>query len=165
MVTKADYTITENFLDDEAFKFIEQQLMGTQFPWFFQPGVVEENDDGLWTYLAHQFFAENRPQSNYMQLLQPLLDSITPKAIIRAKANCYQRSEKIHQHNFHIDGDYDHNLSILSINTCDGFTVLEDGTKIESKRYRLLTINGSKKHASTTCTNTQNRINIGVNYF
>jgi hypothetical protein len=160
-----DYDIKDNFLDKDAFKFIEEQLMGSHFPWFFQPGVVEEGDDGLWTYLAHQFFAENRPQSNYMQLLQPLLDSITPKAIIRAKANCYQRSEKIHQHNFHIDGDYDHNLSILSINTCDGFTVLEDGTKIESKRNRLLTINGSKKHASTTCTNTQNRINIGVNYF
>ena len=75
-----DYDIKDNFLDKDAFKFIEEQLMGSHFPWFFQPGVVEEGDDGLWTYLAHQFFAENRPQSNYMQLLQPLLDSITPKA-------------------------------------------------------------------------------------
>ena len=165
MVTKADYTITENFLDDEAFKFIEQQLMGTQFPWFFQPGVVEENDDGLWTYFAHQFFAENRPQSNYIQILQPLFDRLNPKALVRAKANCYIRSEKLHQHNFHIDGDYDHNLAILSINTCNGFTVLEDGTKIESKRNRLLIINGSQKHASTTCTDAQMRVNIGVYFF
>ena len=165
MVTKADYTITENFLDDEAFKFIEQQLMGTQFPWFFQPGVVEENDDGLWTYFAHQCFAENRPQSNYIQILQPLFDRLNPKALVRAKANCYIRSEKLHQHNFHIDGDYDHNLAILSINTCNGFTVLEDGTKIESKRNRLLIINGSQKHASTTCTDAQMRVNIGVNFF
>ena len=165
MVTKADYTIEDNYLDEDAFKFIEQQLMGTQFPWFYQAGVVGDGEDGLWTYLTHQFFAEHRTQSNYMQILQPLLDKLNPKALIRAKANCYQRSEKLHQHNFHIDGDYDHNLAILSINTCDGFTVLDDGTKIESKRNRLLIINGSKKHASTTCTNTQNRVNIGVNYF
>ena len=160
-----DYKIEDNFLDKDTFMFIEDQLMGTQFPWYFQPGVVEEGDDGLWTYLAHQFFAENRQQSNYMQVLQPFIDMLKPRALIRVKANCYPRSETSHQHNFHIDGDYTHNLALLSINTCNGFTVLEDGTKIESKRNRLLLIDGSTKHASTTCTDAQIRVNVGVNFF
>jgi len=56
-------------------------------------------------------------------------------------------------------------LALLSINTCNGFTVLEDGTKIESKRNRLLLIDGSTKHASTTCTDAQIRVNVGVNFF
>ena len=54
--------------------------------------------------------------------------------------------------------------SLTSYNN-DGFTVLHDGTKIESKRNRLLLFDGSKPHHSTNCTDDWRRININFNYF
>ena len=41
---------------------------------------------------------------------------------------------------------------------------LEDGTKIDSIANRILLFDSSKKHCSTTTTNTFARINININF-
>jgi hypothetical protein len=51
------------------------------------------------------------------------------------------------------------------LNTCDGFTSLDDGTKIESIENRLLLFDSNKPHASSTCTNAKARFNMNFNYF
>jgi hypothetical protein len=55
--------------------------------------------------------------------------------------------------------------TVFSLNTCDGFTSLEDGTKIESIENRLLLFDSNKPHASSTCTNAKARFNMNFNYF
>ena len=59
---------------------------------------------------------------------------------------------------------WNHKTAIFYINSNNGFTVLENDTKIESIENRLLLFNGSKKHHSTSCTNSGARININFNY-
>ena len=51
------------------------------------------------------------------------------------------------------------------INTNNGFTILEDGEKIETKENRMLLFDASKKHKSTTCTDNIYKCNIIFNYF
>ena len=58
-----------------------------------------------------------------------------------------------------------HNGAVFSLNTCDGFTSLDDGTKIESIENRLLLFDSNKPHASSTCTNAKARFNMNFNYF
>ena len=51
------------------------------------------------------------------------------------------------------------------MNTCDGYTKLKDGTKIDSVANRVLLFDPSKEHCSTTTTNVPARFNININYF
>ena len=87
------------------------------------------------------------------------------KALNRMKLNLYPRTDKIEVHEPHIDYDYDHKGCLFSFNTCDGYTKLEDGTKIQSVENRALLFNPSTLHSSTSTTNAKARINININYF
>ena len=64
----------------------------------------------------------------------------------------------------HIDYNFSHSGAILSLNTCDGYTKLEDGTKIDSVANRILLFDPGEEHASTTTTNVSARFNINMNY-
>ena len=54
--------------------------------------------------------------------------------------------------------------SILYMNTNDGYTLFEDGTKVESVMNRLITFPYNMKHAGTTCTDVPFRMVINFNY-
>ena len=84
--------------------------------------------------------------------------------LLRVKANMYPSTDKIFEHAPHVDYDYSVKGAILSLNTCDGFTRLEDGTKVDSVANRMLFFDSSRPHNSSTTTNVQTRINININY-
>ena len=80
----------------------------------------------------------------------------------------------VYENSYHIDiGNLRNNdeklrqwtTSIYYLNSNNGYTEFEDGTKIESVANRLVLIDGSQKHCSTNCTDETVRVNIGVNYF
>ena len=87
------------------------------------------------------------------------------KSMIRVKINSYLKDDKLREHELHTDYNYYNNGAVLSINTCDGYTKLEDGTKIQSVANRMLLFDASKPHCSTNTTNKQRRVNINFNYF
>ena len=87
------------------------------------------------------------------------------KALIRIKINMYPNTEILKEHGMHIDFPFSHKTALLSINTCDGYTKLEDGTKIDSVANRILLFDASTPHTSSTCTNQPVRVNININYF
>jgi hypothetical protein len=55
--------------------------------------------------------------------------------------------------------------SILYLNTNNGYTKFEDGTKVDSIKNRLLTFPTHMRHTSSTCTDENYRINININYY
>ena len=67
-------------------------------------------------------------------------------------------------HPFGIHFDWNHNGGVFSLNTCDGFTVI-DGEEIPSVANRMLFFDPSIMHHSTNCTNDPCRMNINFNYF
>ena len=87
------------------------------------------------------------------------------KALIRIKANCYPKTHEIYEHGMHTDFKWTHKTALFSINTCDGYTKLKDGTKINSVANRILLFDASEEHCSTTTTDTFARVNININYF
>ena len=86
------------------------------------------------------------------------------KSLIRIKANLYTRTNTIEHHADHTDLPFEHKTALFYLNNNNGLTVLEDGTKVESVENRLLLFDGSKKHHSTSSTDSV-RININFNYF
>ena len=165
------HKVIDNFLDEEYFDSLvtlftdKEKTNNTIMPWFFgssiaYPGVIK---DKLF-YMAHLFYEDNMPRSNYYDNLIPLLEKLEVRCLIRIKANLFPNTEILHEHPMHWDYPYSHSGAILSLNTCDGYTKLEDGTKIDSVANRVLLFDSSEKHCSTTTTNVSARINININF-
>ena len=92
-------------------------------------------------------------------------------AWIRIKANANPRTEKIVVSGFHQDVserrllESEPKTAIFYINSNDGYTLFEDGTKVESVANRVVTFPANLKHTGTSCTDKTCRIVINFNYF
>ncbi len=174
-----EYKVIDNFLEKEYFEnlvtfFTNRELRDDGdaielLPWFLQQSInnpseyPSERDSKLF-YMTHMFYDKNTPCSEYFHKIIPILEKLDVRCLIRAKGNLYPNTEKIQEHSMHTDYPFSHSGALLSLNTCDGYTKLADGTKIESVANRILLFNGSKKHCSTTTTNVFARCNINLCY-
>jgi len=163
----SNYQVIDDVLHTTDFLEIKSQIMNINFPLFFSNYVVGDKDENLeHFYFTHLIYENHRLNSSqeYWRILTPLLKFIKAKAIIRIKVNAYPNVNKFLIHNPHADYSFEHKGALYSLNNCNGYTILEDGTKIESKENRLLLFDSSKNHQSTTCTDQKMRYNININY-
>ena len=139
-------------------------------PWFFQPSISYPKGHKKWAvedklfYMIHILYDQNMPVSPHYDKMIPLLEKLNANCLLRVKANLYPNTEILHEHPMHTDSDYSESTALLSLNTCDGYTKLKDGTKIDSVANRVLLFNASEEHCSTTTTNVSVRITININY-
>ena len=160
------YTIKDNFLNQVDFDNIKKGILGNTFPWYFSDGVSSPKKHKDHFYWTHSFFIHTAGiMSPAHKILIPLLKKLKPKAIIRIRANLYSNQGKMVEHENHSDYPFKHKGAIFSLNTCNGFTVLKDNTRIKSVANRLLMFNPSFPHHSSTCTDAQMRCIININYF
>ena len=166
------YEVIDNFLDEEYFDslvtlFVEKERGEGNLimPWYFKSSIakVEEVQDNLF-YMVHMVYNENQPHSSFYKNIIPLLRKLEVKCLLRIKANFYPNTHILREHPMHVDFHFPHSAALLSLNTCDGYTKLKDGTKIDSVANRILLFDASGEHCSTTTTNVSARINININY-
>ena len=165
------YEVIDNFLDEEYFDSLVTLLTDNDkegnriMPWFLQSSITKQRvvEDTLF-YMIHMFYDENRPVSPLCDKLIPLVKKLEVNCLLRIKANLYPNTHILQEHPMHEDYDFSHSSAILSLNTCDGYTKLKDGTKIDSVANRMLLFDASEVHCSTTTTNVPARININFNY-
>ena len=175
MTEKTNYEIIDNFFPLDEFN----ELYGFLLP----PKLIKGQEQLCWGYTHNVINMEGKGEEDWRLLyfvhmayehtiLSAMTDKILPhckqlniKTLIRMKINLYPNTETIKEHGMHIDYDFPHKAGILSINTCDGYTKLEDGTKIDSVANRMLLFDASTPHSSSTCTNQPTRVNININYF
>ena len=83
---------------------------------------------------------------------------------MRALVKFYPYTETVHEHSPHVDYPFSNYGAVFSLNTCDGFTRLSDGTKVESVENRMVFFDSSKPHNSSTTSNASGRFNINLNF-
>ena len=115
--------------------------------------------------LIHSFYQNYEIQSGFFKHLLVVIDKLQIKSLIRIKANLYPKTDKIIEHDFHADFDFSHKSGLYSLNTNNGFTIMEDGERIESVANRMLSFPANIKHCGTSCTDERRRIVINFNYF
>ena len=162
--------VIDDFLDKKDFLFIHNLIMKDPFPWFYmdsyeETGLDKSKSDNF-SYYLHNLYDDSMPRSPHFEHIFPyFLNKIDLKSLIRVKVNNYAREDKLIEHELHTDYDYSNNGAVFSINTCDGNTKFEDGTKVESVANRIVLFDASKPHCSTNTTNQPRRVNINFNYF
>ena len=168
------HKVIDNFLDEEYFDslvtlFIDKGKNnkgdGSQFtmPWFFDSSS-SDNDEDIFFYMWHLFYEAHEPKSPHFNALLPLLEILGARCVIQAKANFYPNTHILHEHQMHVDYTWPCSGAILSLNTCDGYTKVKDGTKIDSVANRLLLHDPITEHCGTSTTNAAARFNININY-
>ena len=154
--------IIKNFLKNEEFNLIKNVVMGDSFPYFFSNQVGHEHDNKNF-YFYHAFYNENLPVGNYFNLIKPIINKLDILSLIRAKANCFPKSEKLIKYDKHRDFNFKHKGAIYYLNTCDGGTYIGDKF-IPSIENQILLFDPSNSHQSTNCTDEKCRFNININY-
>ena len=141
--------------------------------------VISSNDDvditcneldhyqfAHWVYFQNMFVSK----PDICNKLMPIIanKAITVLSLISMKINCHPRTEKHVVHGFHTDvpKEYDGSKTgILYLNTCNGYTEFENGTKVESKANRYIEFSSQLRHSGSTCTDAKRRVVLNVNYF
>ena len=159
-----EYKVVDNFLPEDVFLNIKSELSSSILPWRWNDSITFEDDEGFDGYFAATFYKDQTILHQSFKILAPLLDKIDTDLYYRVKMNLYTRTENLIHHSDHRDMDTSHRGGLFSLNTCDGFTVIE-GKEIESVANRMIYFDPSVLHHSTNCTNAPARMNINFNYF
>lgn len=154
--------IIDNFLDTEDFRVIADTMLSDNFPWFIAKGV-NNDDDGL-RQMIHIFYRANLANSNYFDLLSPLLNKLMCSALIRVKANLLPRTSEILYHGMHRDQNFKCKVGVFYINTNNGFTKFKTGEKVSSVANRLVIFDNDLWHEGTTCTDEHERVVVNINF-
>ena len=162
--------IEDNFLEQNIFDELQSFIMGDNFDWYYNNAIDYEDDVDKFQFI-HWFYKNHCPTQSYQQL-QPILGILDVTAIFRIKANLLTKTPKIIENLFHVDmievseEKLKHwTTSIFYMNSNNGYTEFEEGTKVESVANRMVTFPANLKHYGTSCTDEKTRVVINFNYF
>ena len=168
--------IIDNFIEQRSFQVLKYTMLGETFCWSYSD-AIEHADDVDRFQFTHSFYRENiGPNSEQYGLLgghfgflNTVIQKMRVKEIFRIKANLLTRTSKIVPNTFHTDvggnmGVIPYTTAIFYINTNNGYTEFEDGTKIESVENRWIAFPEDTPHRGTSCTDEKVRVVINFNY-
>jgi len=158
------HKIIDNFLPRGNLIKLQSIINSSDFDWYYIKDLNNQSSkDDLGVYFVHVVYHQGRA-SNFMHIFSPILTRLDIKSLIRIKINLYTRTSTLEVHPSHVDEEYPHTGAIFYLNTNDGKTILEDGTKVDSVANRVLLFDASTKHSSTSTTDSKVRLNININY-
>ena len=164
--------IEDNFLEKESFDNLQDLLLGDNFSWYYNSAVDYEDEVNNNFQFTHTFYKFNEPQSDHYDALRPILHKLDIFSLLRIKSNLLTKTPNIIKNAFHVD---EVNMpvekikqwttSIFYLNTNNGYTEFEDGTKVESVANRIVTFPADIKHRGTSCTDQKTRVLINFYYY
>ena len=172
--------ITDNLLTKSELKQIHHYFLAGQndaITWRWNPVITGKDslpDEG--GQFCHGFFYDNHGidnQENWKKIF-PVLSAVlhnnkeskyTDINWQRVKANLNPRTVENKQlGQYHSDYGFDCETAIFYVNTNNGWTQFEDGTKVNSVANRLVTFPSHMKHVGFSCTDQEVRVVINLNY-
>lgn len=158
--------IIDNFIFDDDLKKINEIMFTNRFPWYYSDTVMGREHDRYF-YFIHNFLKDGQITSKNGWLIEPIIRKIDPKHLVRVRANLYPRELKQIQHGMHVDVILEEpcTTGIFYFNDCNGYTLFEDGTKVESKANRFVKFDCRTKHSSVGHTDAKCRYVLNVNYY
>lgn len=164
--------IFDNYLPEHEYERIRAYFEGdndggaihNSCAWTYYPGITLKNDGHF--QFVQLVFSQHTVLSPAYDLLAPIIDKERMCAIARIKANCTTHTAEVVEftNGFHTDFNSDIMTGIYYINTNDGYTLFEDGSKCDSVANRFCRFPARTKHTATTCTDANRRLVVNFNY-
>ena len=158
--------IIDNFLEEDDFIRFQSLMLSDKFTWNFS--IVDERSYDIDDYhFSHVF----NPEDNFFGLTIPFIDKMQEhsdvRKIIKVKANLQPRTNNNIIQSFHTDfpTDWKNKTAVYYLNTCNGYTLFADETKVESIANRFVMFDGHLEHTGVTCTDEPARFVINFNWY
>ena len=166
--------VIDNFLSKDELKTLQDLIVfNLDFPFFLSSHLnnMDTDSTNFWEwYGSNSIYKVGEGVDLYMSninLYNMIWGMFAPRIqydkLIRIKANFYPYTETIKEHAPHRDYDFEHAGAVYSLNTCDGYTRIEN-QRVDSVENRMVFFNASKLHNSTTTSNAKGRFNINFNF-
>ena len=138
---------------------IKELLQNKNFPWFYREDVTEDFNIELSQQrpaLTHYFVLDKNPNSESLNLVLPIIDSLTKKQIIQCRGFLqFPLNLKLigSKHDTpHTDFSYPHTVYLYYVIDADGDTLFLKNSKIVKKitpkKGRLVIFNGDIQHTA-----------------
>ena len=166
--------VYDNFLPTEVFTPIRDYVFSGRMPWYYTANSVKEGANC--PQFSHMCYANCVPISDMFERVKPIFATLNPIGINRVKFNATSRTTEIQEKPLHVDisGPQDdkgkvtdipnYHICVLYFNDNNGYTYFEDGQKVESKENRAVIFSGELLHAGTSCTDTDLRVVLNIDY-
>lgn len=177
------FEVIDNFLPEGIHKNITDNVLGGELPVFFHIHTLSDDHYNIRKYdelneklgikyeghsfFTHLFFHSWHTISEYDEIYKPIIEKINPAALMRVKLNMVNNVNRHISSGWHIDmgpTDTQHTTAIYHLNTNNGYTLFEDGTKVKSVANRLVSFPGNTLHTGITQTDADVRAFININY-
>jgi hypothetical protein len=160
--------VIDNFLPQDMFKKLQAEMLDPWFPWFYNDHVTyDTNRDpaDIYNFQFIHFFYRHHAPADRFEIVNPILEKLSPAAIIRIKANLNPVTHTRVVFEKHIDIQYlKCKTAVFYVNTNNGATIFEDGTEIPSIENRMIIFDSDLMHTGTSCTDSKVRCVINFNY-
>ena len=167
----SDIKVIDNLLDEHYFNKLQDQFMSPEVPWIYADEVICKEDlrcDPKYNYqFALNIYKDFSPQSQAFEILHPIVThpELSMAGLFTIKANMNVATDEIQEHGLHTDSAFHCTTAVFFLNTNNGYTLFEDGTKVESVANRIVTFPSNMEHSGTSCTDEKRRLVINFNYF
>lgn len=160
----APVTVVDNFLPSDQLEAIKGVVLSTDFPWYYNRGVLDGEYDGDRYQFTHNIVREFTGERSWAYpLLKPIFERLGHPELFRAKLNLGPRDSKHTEGGLHIDVA-DHTTAVFYLNTTNGYTKFADGTTIEGIGNRFVEFDSNTPHTGVSHTDTQVRCVLNLNY-
>ena len=162
--------IIDDFLSDHEWQRVKKSMTSANFSWNIASIVYpdeRECDELDNIQFVHLFFDVNDIKGiQENPILKFFTNKIKPFSVMRIKANVHSRTHKIIEHGLHMDFEHpEMETAIYYVNTNNGYTKFEDGTKVESVANTAVIFDTNTKHRGVSATNVDRRLVLNVSYF
>ena len=154
--------VIDNFLSDYYFKRIEDDVLSSTFPWFFNDHI-HHRGDGQYQYTHNFYRYVDKEPSQWYPLIHDCLRELRPQKLERIKANLNPQTLSHSRGGYHIDVA-DVTTSIFYINTNNGWTEFQNGDKVECVENRMVIFDSNLEHEGVSCTDQLRKVVINFNY-
>lgn len=167
------YEIVDNFLPAEISNDImdvmsnrPNSITKESFYWHYNGDVTGGNEGNPYDFqFTHMFFYRHKILSDFTFLVDPILDLLEARAIVRIKANLLTRTPQHYETGYHVDYKFPCKTAVYYVNDNNGYTQFETGERVEAKQNRILLFDSLQPHTSVTSTDSKARMVINLNYF
>ena len=173
MVDYTEIEVIDDFCSKEVFSGLEEMIMNpvSKFPWHYNKsinGKDYDNKKDVFQFVHTLYPSFNHMvEDKYMSNIWPVISELKSGNVLRVKANCIPRTEKIVKHGLHndfIEKDKNITTAILYMNTNNGYTRFKDKTRVNSKANRIVKFPYTYLHGGTTCTDEHTRVVVNFNF-
>ncbi len=102
--------------------------------------------------------------SDRLDVIRPAIDLLRPELLLRIKLNLTRKQASHVEYGLHVDTSHPGaSTAILYFNSNNGYTVFEDGTRVDSVANRLVLFDARLRHTGASCTDADYRLVLNLN--